>query len=367
VAYAFRLDDPRMAYIRLSRRDIAGEGLALCVRIGEHLRPLPRAALRNDTISVADDLLDIERALQLSNTAQAHVVVLRTGEAKPLHEEPLFFHHSFFAPIVDYARTFPHSQAAPKPGLLAVFTHVCDDAAMLRLWERHYARLAGQANLFVIDHGSPVSPRQLLHPETNLVRLPRGETDHADMARFCGWFQRFLLSQYRAVLHTDVDELVVHQDGNAALLARLEAGGALGVLTPEHAVDVVQNLGREAPLRLEEPIGAQRRLMLPDGFYRKPVLADEPVSWGQGFHQAFEESRIRTEPGLWLLHLHSVDFDLLLRKNRKWKALPQSRADSGICPHGDRPDTPEALQAWYARSLADPRLTAIPPELRRLF
>ena len=124
--------------------------------------------------------------------------------------------------------------------------------------------IGAHGDLFVIDHGSPTSPRLLLHPETNVVRLPRGVTDHAEIARFCSRFQRFLLSEYRWVLHTDADELLVHAQGNAALLARLarpNAAGSACILAPEHAVDVIQRLGDEGPLRLGEPLGPQRGFM----------------------------------------------------------------------------------------------------------
>jgi len=388
MAYAFRLGDPRVAYIRLSRADLgeasAGAKLCFAIRLGDAERPL-RGALRQDMLSIIDELCDIERALQLSATLQPRVVIrqacARPGAAETLHDEPLLFHHSFFAPIVDYSRAFPHGEAdAPngpgetggvqeRPAALAVFTHVYDDNAMLRFWEAHYARLAPHGDLFVIDHGSPTSPRLLLHPETNVVRLPRGVTDHAEIARFCSRFQRFLLSEYRWVLHTDADELLVHAQGNAALLARLarpNAAGSACILAPEHAVDVIQRLGDEGPLRLGEPLGPQRGFMRSNAMYRKPALACEPASWSQGFHQVYEEARVGVEPDLWLLHLQAADFDLLLRKNRAWNAIRQSGADRLISPQ-QRPDDEESLRAWFARAYADKGFVPIPWELRRQF
>jgi len=367
MAYAFRLDDPRMAYIRISREDIGGEGLAFSLRVGDWEQPLKRAALQKNTLSIVDDLCDVERALQRSRQAQPLLVIRRGGKAEPEHAEAVLFHHSFFAPLVDYCRAFPHCEPTARPETLAVFTHVYDDTAMLRFWEWHHARLVGQRNLFVIDHGSPVSPRLLLHPETNVVRLPRGETDHAEMARFCGGFQRFLLSQYRWVLHTDADELLVHEQGNAALMHLLATPGTQGIFAPGHAVDIIHDQRREGPLRLGEPLGPQRGFMLPNDLYKKPLLASEPASWLQGFHLVFEEARVREVPALWLLHLQSADFELLLRKNRKWNALKQSAADVALCPQNGRPADEESLKAWYAGVLADARLGPIPQELRRLY
>ncbi|MDO9630513.1 MAG: hypothetical protein Q7I92_01255, partial [Humidesulfovibrio sp.] len=208
MAYAFRLDDVRMAYIRLSRadlapkdtapKDIAGGGLTFALRLDGVEHSLGTALLKQDVLSINDELCPIERILQRASSRQVTLVVRGpkgNGDAAPLHEELVLFHHSFFLPFVDYVKSMPPGGGYTKPGLLAAFTHAYDDNDMLRFWEAHHARLVGLENLYVIDHGSTVSPRGVLHPETNVVPLPRGETDHANMARFCGHFQRFLLSQ----------------------------------------------------------------------------------------------------------------------------------------------------------------------------
>jgi len=137
-------------------------------------------------------------------------------------------------------------------------------------------------------------------------------------------------------------------------------------LAPEHAADVIQRLGDEGPLRLGEPLGPQRGFLRPNAMYRKPVLACEPASWSQGFHQVYEEARVGVEPGLWLLHLQAADFDLLLRKNRAWNAIRQSGADRRISPQ-QRPDDENSLRAWFARAYADKGFVPIPWELRRQF
>jgi len=392
VAYGFRLDDVRMAYIRISRADLAagdlapenpaGQGLTFALRLGGVEHPLTGAQLQQDTLSINDELCQVERILQRAQNKQVALVIRdgSAGRAAPIHEELVLFHHSFFLPLVDYVRAMPTGGGYEKPGLLAAFTHACNDNDMLRFWEAHHARLVGHRNLYVIDHGSQVSPRTVLHPETNVVPLLRGDTDHANMARFCGHFQRFLLSQYRFVLHTDADELLVHEDGEAALLARLAGGGLEGgldgIVQPGHAFDVIHDLradtrsGRpaEGPLDPGAPVSAQRSLMLPaQGIYKKPVLASIPASWLEGFHLVYEERSVREEPGLWLLHLQAADFDLLLDKNRRWNALRQTGADFARCPQNGRPGDEDSLRRWFAKTLADERLTAIPERLRGKF
>lgn len=397
MAYAFRLDDVRMAYIRISRADLApeglapenpaAEGLAFALRLDGVEHPLSHAVLQQDTLSINDDLCQVERILQRASNRQVFLVIrdaagARAGAA-PDYEELVLFHHSFFLPFVDYVRAMPTGGGYRKPGLLAVFTHAYDDNEMLRFWEAHHARLVGHRNLYVIDHGSQVSPRSVLDPQTNVVPLPRGDTDHANMARFCGHFQRFLLSQYRFVLHTDADELLVHEDGCAALLAELSdsslEGGPDGILQPGQAFDVIHDVRDnahdgvrdgvrvEGPLKADELISMQRSVMLPaQGIYKKPVLASVPASWLEGFHLVYEEQSVREEPGLWLMHLQSADFDLLLAKNRKWNALRQTSKDRGISPQ-NRPGDRESLGRWFAETLADERLAPLPERLRGKF
>ncbi|MDQ7836360.1 MAG: hypothetical protein RDU24_13340 [Humidesulfovibrio sp.] len=370
MAYAFRLDDVRMAYIRLSRADLVAEAPGFALRLGGVEHRLDHAVLKLDTVSINDELCQVERILQRAPTRQVTLVV--RGAEGVLHEELVLFHHSFFAPFVDYVKAMPVGGEAAKPGLLAAFTHARDDNDMLRFWEAHHARLAGHRNLYVIDHGSAVSPRGVLHPDTNVVPLPRGLTDHADMARFCGHFQRFLLSQYRFVLHTDADELLVPEDGEEALLARLASPGYGGIIQPGHAFDVLHDMRpdtpAEAPLKPGEPVSTQRGVMLPaEGIYKKPVLASIPASWLQGFHLVYEEASVREDPGLWLMHLQSADFGLLLDKNRRWNALRQSEADFARCPQGGRPSDEDSLRRWFVQVLADERLTAIPERLRGKF
>jgi len=382
VAYAFRLDDVRVAYIRISRADLPSEGLAFALRLDGLEQPLGPAVLKQDTLSINDELCGIERILQRASNRQVSLVVRGAkGEVENgiLHEELVLFHHSFFLPFVDYVKAMPVGGgpgAYEKPGLLAAFTHACDDNDMLRFWEAHHARLAGHKNLYVIDHGSTVSPRSVLHPDTNVVPLPRGETDHANMARFCGHFQRFLLSQYSFVLHTDADELLVFEDGEAALLAKLAGGGFAGIIQPGQAFDVIHDTRAgnpaaspaEAPLRQGELISAQRSLMLPaEGIYRKPVLASVSASWLEGFHLVYEEQSVREEPGLWLMHLQAADFGLLLDKNRRWNALRQTEADFRRCPQNGRPGDRDSLRQWFAEAYADERLRPLPDCLRGKF
>lgn len=358
--------------MRLSRGDLAAPRLLIALVLDKTAHPLRGVALAGDTLTIDDHVCQLERIILRAPNRQVFVLVRDLDGARPDHVEPLLFHHSFFLPFFDYAKSAPWSDQPAfgrkaKPGFLAVFTHAFDEGDMLRIWAAHHARLAGARNLYVLDHGSTTALREMLPPEATVVPLPRGLVDHAEIARFCGQFQRFLLSQYRWVLHTDVDELIVDEAGEEALRHRLELGLLQGILEPEHALEIIHDVRSEPALKPGEPVSVQRRLALPAGeLMRKPVLADQPVSWLQGFHQVYEEGAVRAAPGLWLIHLHAADARLLREKNRRWNAAAQTEADRLISPQ-NRPEDKEGLARWYGEKLGDERLAPLPEVLKGRF
>lgn len=393
MALAFRPENPRLVHIRLSRADLAVARPLIALVVGQpeqtgqpgqegqagqvrHVgHPVAGAMLKGDLITVDDALCQVERFVCLAGGGPLGLLVRDQDGVLPDHLEPLVFHQSFFLPFFDYARAVPQGGAHQggqqgaqqggyaKPGLLAVFTHAFDDGQMLRYWVDHHARLAGIRNLYVIDHGSSRPLRDELPPEVNVVPLPRALVDHADMARFCGHFQRFLLSQYRYVLHTDADELLADEQGEEGLRQKLARGLLSGILAPQGALEVIHDVRSEPALRPGEPISRQRRLALPGHWTMvKPVLADRPASWRQGFHQVYEDEAVRQVRGLWLIHLHAADARLLREKNRRWNAAAQTGADRLISPQS-RPESKDELARWYAEKLGDEKLAPLPEVL----
>lgn len=375
MALAFRRENPREVFLRLSRADLAIRRPLIALVVGDKGHPVAGAALAGDLITVDDALCQVERFVCLAGGGPLGLLVRDQDGAVPEHLEPLVFHQSFFLPFFDYVRAVPQGGVgqdpqqggAAKPGLLAAFTHAFDDREMLRFWLDHHVRLAGIANLYVIDHGSSPPLRQSLPPEVNVVPLPRSLVDHADMARFCGHFQRFLLTQYRYVLHTDADELLAFEQGEEGLRSLLQQGRLSGILAPQGALEVIHDVRSEPPLKLGEPISRQRRLALPGHWTMvKPVLADRPASWRQGFHQVYEDEAVRQVRGLWLIHLHAADARLLQGKNRRWNAAAQTGADRLISPQS-RPESREDLARWYGERLAQKGLAPLPEALAGRF
>jgi hypothetical protein len=284
--------------------------------------------------------------------------------------DALTFHPSFFVPFFDFLRNAEtHTYALgvyQRPVQLAVFTHVHNDSDMLTMWERHYANLVPHQHLYVIDHGSDRCPAFALHPGTQVVSIPRGAVDHINISQFCGYFQRFLLSQYRWVIHVDSDELLVHEQGVAALLEQLDDRGYGPIIQAGNAVELLDVTDGSQPLDPGLPLSLQRQVLNAAPGYRKPVLASEPTSWAVGFHAAFEHHRIASDPALWLVHVRYADLRLAARRELNWTDAPHSEASRLFTPQDHRRDTLDELRDKIARTFSNDRST-MPAWMRGTF
>ncbi len=90
---------------------------------------------------------------------------------------------------------------------VAALTMAYNEAVLLPVWARHYARQVGADQCYVVDHGStdPI----VLPAGMNTLRLPRSAHDDLRRARFVSDLAQTLLNYYDWVIHTDVDELVL--------------------------------------------------------------------------------------------------------------------------------------------------------------
>jgi Glycosyl transferase family 2 len=275
---------------------------------------------------------------------------------KVIYSEALSFHHSFFIPFFDFAQAkrYPPVLAEDyeKPEFLAVFTHVYNETDMLTVWENHYAKMIPHHHLYVIDHGSTTSSRKLLNKDTNIVVIPRGAVDHANISEFCAYFQRFLLTQYRWVIHVDSDELLIHENGVQAFLETLRATAPGSIIQPKHAYDVVHDYRSEPAIVNSAPVSMQRNTLKVSPIYKKPAIASTPTTWLMGFHDAFEQHAVVQDESLWLIHLAYADLQRSLTQDAKWKNLPQSKAAETFVPQNHRADTISGTMRRFDEFLA---------------
>jgi hypothetical protein len=206
MATAYRLEGSYNIFIRMDWPETFSDQHVAYVRDGEDLWELMNMYPSGPgTLQIIDQRFTFERILlRLSHRALTIDIYDKAMDIS-LHSERLLFHQSFFLPCLDLAK----AEGIPpwiigryeKAGLIAVFTHVYNEDDMLTMWEAHYAKLTAPEHLYVLDHGSQSSPRALLTQATNVVPIPRGMLDSWNISQFCAYFQRFLLTQYKWVIH----------------------------------------------------------------------------------------------------------------------------------------------------------------------
>jgi hypothetical protein len=213
---------------------------------------------------------------------------------------------------------------------LAAVTMVYNEAEYLPVWLRHYSAAVGAAHCHVIDHGSTDGSTGHLHGANRLL-LPRSPHDDARRARFISTYCAALLTWYDAVLHTDVDELVVADPIRHASLQTAAAAA------PEIATAIGFNLlhlpAEEPPLDFAQPIAPQRRWAWFTSAMCKPVLIRRPVNWSPGFHSADAPVDFA---GLYLIHLRYADRATAFARLARTRAMPW--ADLAAGAHQRVPD-----------------------------
>jgi len=214
-----------------------------------------------------------------------------------------------------------------KPKKLAAFTHVFNEDKMLKLWIKYYGSLVGRENLYIIDHGSTVDIKSVVPSDINLISMPRGKCDHWNIAKYCAYFQRFLLTQYEWVIHTDCDEfLLVKEDNNfETILSKYKNLNIRG----KYAYDILHDYENEPLLNYNSPILNQRKHMRECPNYLKCCLASQPATWAPGFHKSYEDLHDADE--LILLHLKYIEDKELYNRHETWKNVEQSVLDKTFC------------------------------------
>ena len=205
----------------------------------------------------------------------------------------------------------------------AVFTISRNESTFLPMWLRYYRRHFEPADIYVLDNDSSDGSTEGLRGSCNVVPVHRDESAEGGGASLLVWlegtvedFQAFLLRSYDAVLFAEVDELIVPDPRTypdlGAYIDRLEGPAACCT-----GYNVVHYPDEEPPLRYNEPILRQRRYWhLSPRWYSKRVLGRIRLSWSVGFHEEYNAPGVQPDPGLFLIHLHRVDYEYCLARHR---------------------------------------------------
>ena len=207
---------------------------------------------------------------------------------------------------------------------VAAVTMAYNEPDFAPLWAAHYAAELGARNCFVVDHGSDDGSLDALGG-VNLLRIPRSPQDDRRRARFVSQFCASLLTWYDAVLHTDIDEILVADPARHASLATYAASDPRPVVSAI-GLDLVHVPDRERPLARGLPVTRQRHWLRFSSAMCKPVLIRRAVDWAPGFHS------VNADPEwgeLYLFHLRYADLGRGLLRLAKTRTQPWQEEAAG--------------------------------------
>ena len=210
------------------------------------------------------------------------------------------------------------------PPRVAVVTMAYNEPDFAAIWCRYYAAELGARNCYIIDHGSDDGSLDGIGA-INIVRIPRSPQDDTRRAQFLSRFCGALLSWYDAVIHVDIDEILVACPDRHAGLISYCAADARPVVSAV-GLDLLHRPGRERPFAAGLPVTVQRSWLRFSSAMCKPVLIRTQVEWAPGFHSvaappAFGE--------LYLFHLRYVDLGRGLARLGKTRQQPWERPEAG--------------------------------------
>jgi hypothetical protein len=208
---------------------------------------------------------------------------------------------------------------------VAALTMAYNEPVWAKVWAGFYARQVGAAHCFLLDHGSDDGSTEGLG--ISVERIPRVALDEHERAAKISDRVAELLGSYDAVIHSDVDELVVADPERFADLTAFAADVSDEVVTAV-GLDVQHLPAEEQPLDPMRPIGAQRCWTRFSAAMCKPCFVRRPVNWSPGFHECDATSAVS---GLFLMHLRYADLPLGLRRLERTRA--QAFADPGTNMH----------------------------------
>ena len=202
---------------------------------------------------------------------------------------------------------------------IAAITMARDDEYFLSRWIAYYGKQLGTENLYILLDGTDqTAPSNA--GKAHITKLP-----HTQLSRAAGDKYRInklselaqqLLKTYDIVIGCDSDEFLIVDPKIHTTLHKYLSNKKINTTLSGLGLDVGQHLYNEAILDTTAPFLEQREYALLSTRYTKPVVINEPVAWGSGFH-SIKHHNFHIDKNLYLLHFGAIDMNMLEEKAKK--------------------------------------------------
>lgn len=207
---------------------------------------------------------------------------------------------------------------------IAVISMARNDTFFIPKWIDYYGSHFGTKNLYLILDGHD-QPLPAQHKSMNIIQMahkpmPRLKGDRY-RARLVSEKARELFRQgYERVIATDIDEFLVLDPAAGESLYEYLMKPAKRASRSALGLDVGQHLEEEDVINPDLPFLRQRRYAHVSARYTKAVVANEPVTWGSGYHRV-KGRNFHIDPNLYLFHFGMVDYEQCKRKTGNQELL----------------------------------------------
>lgn len=194
----------------------------------------------------------------------------------------------------------------------AVFTLVNNQPEFQEIWIKYYSQFPFR--LVILEHvfeGEDHLVSEEMVSETALLehhRVVKKELfDHTWMCNLTEQVQRELLKEQPTVIYTDIDELIVPKECDLNEYCRRN---------------------RENVVRCHGHHLVERKYLVKDTVFDKPIVTRIPVKWIPGWHGCAQGGEV--DGNLWLIHLHRMDYEIakkhwMARQKVQWDADAEKR------------------------------------------
>ena len=198
---------------------------------------------------------------------------------------------------------------------LAIFTIVRNEQYLLPIWLKHYRNIVDCKDIWILDNGSTDGSTKCL-PCNVIVKESSTSFNATWLLATVKDFQSKLLDWYDYVIFSEVDELIFHRKNELFKYIKYSDKNIIRC----NGYEIVHQINIEKPIDLEKPIFKQRSKWYNSLQFCKPLISRVPIAWRIGFHH--NNSGLKIDPNVVLVHLHKLDYDLAVKRNAERRNVP---------------------------------------------